>query len=102
MKNQNTKPRFVGADASVRPYNQKGITLIALIITIIVMLIIVGVTIGVAQSGNLFGKANRAVKQYSEAQIKERLDAAMVNYLAESATGKPINKKIIITNCNIL
>ena len=37
--------------------NKKGITLIALIITIIVMLILVGVTINVALNGGLFETA---------------------------------------------
>ena len=41
--------------------NQRGITLIALIITIIVMLILVAVTVSVAIDGNLFGKAEEAV-----------------------------------------
>lgn len=40
---------------------QKGITLIALIITIIIMLILVAVTVSVAVNGNLFGKAEEAV-----------------------------------------
>ena len=39
---------------------EKGITLIALIITIIVMLILVGVTINVALNGGLFSKAEDA------------------------------------------
>ena len=38
-----------------------GITLIALVITIIVMLILVGVTVSVAMQGGLFGKAREAV-----------------------------------------
>ncbi len=40
--------------------NVRGITLIALIITIIVMLILVGVTINVALNGGLFSKAREA------------------------------------------
>ena len=42
--------------------NNKGITLIALVITIIVMLILVTVTIRVATDGNLFTHASNAVK----------------------------------------
>ena len=41
--------------------NQKGITLIALVITIIVMLILVGVTVTVALNGGLFSTAQKAV-----------------------------------------
>ncbi len=40
--------------------DQKGITLVALVITIIVMLILVGVTITIAFNNGLFGKAREA------------------------------------------
>lgn len=40
----------------------KGITLIALVITIIVMLILVTVTISIATNGNLFTHAGNAAK----------------------------------------
>ena len=46
---------------------QKGITLIALVITIIVMLILVGVTITMALNGNLFNYAKDATKRTNEA-----------------------------------
>ena len=51
---------------------QKGITLIALIITIIVMLILVAVTITVAVNGGLFGYAERAATKTNEAIRKEQ------------------------------
>ena len=44
----------------------KGITLIALIITIIVMLILVGVTINVAMSGGLFTTAKEAKENFGD------------------------------------
>lgn len=46
---------------------QKGITLIALIITIIVMLILVGVTISMAVNGGLFNYAGTAVEETKNA-----------------------------------
>ena len=46
---------------------QKGITLIALIITIIVMLILVAVTITIAVNGGLFEQAGRATKETQNA-----------------------------------
>ncbi|MGN1271092.1 MAG: hypothetical protein ACI4UX_03855 [Clostridia bacterium] len=56
----------------------KGITLIALIITIIVMLILVGVTVNVALNGNLFGKAEYASEQMQiEVEKEELLSAVM-------------------------
>ena len=51
--------------------NNKGITLIALVITIIVMLILVTVTIRVATNGNLFTHAANAVKGTKEAIRQE-------------------------------
>ena len=56
----------------------KGITLIALIITIIVMLILVGVTINVALNGGLFEKAETAKVQTEKAVEEEQLMTAIV------------------------
>ena len=58
--------------------SQKGITLIALIITIIVMLILVGVTINVALNGGLFTKAEEATNQTQLASEKEQLMMAVI------------------------
>jgi len=51
--------------------SQKGITLIALIITIIVMLILVGVTVTVALNGGLFSTAQNAKEVTQEERDKE-------------------------------
>lgn len=51
--------------------SQKGITLIALVITIIVMLILVGVTITMALNGNLFNYAKDAKTQTQNALEEE-------------------------------
>ena len=63
--------------------NQKGITLIALIITIIVMLILVGVTITVALNGGLFSKVEEATTKTKIAQIQEALTLKRAEVLAE-------------------
>ncbi len=52
---------------------EKGITLVALIITIIVMLILVGVTISVALNGGLFDKAKNAAALTQKESDKEEL-----------------------------
>ncbi len=44
---------------SNKGYTNKGITLVALIVTIIIMLILVSVTVTVAINGGLFEKARR-------------------------------------------
>ena len=51
--------------------NKKGITLIALIITIIVMLILVGVTVTVSINGGLFNTAKDAANNTQEARNAE-------------------------------
>ena len=53
--------------------NKKGITLIALIITVIVMLILVGVTITVALNGGLFETATNAATETQREAERERL-----------------------------
>lgn len=50
---------------------QKGITLVALVITIIVMLILVGVSITVALNGGLFSTAKDAANNTAEARNAE-------------------------------
>ena len=51
--------------------NQKGITLVALIITIIVMLILVAVSVAVVINSNLLGAADKATGKYKEEAGKE-------------------------------
>ncbi len=62
---------------------EKGITLIALIITIIVMLVLVGVTINVAVNGGLFEKGEKAAYQTNVATIKEKLAIKKAEVLAD-------------------
>ena len=52
--------------------NNKGITLIALVITIIVMLILVSVTINMAVNGGLFEYAGRAAAETEAAKEQEK------------------------------
>lgn len=51
---------------------QKGITLVALVITIIVMLILVGVSVTVAVNGGLFTKAKEGATNTGVAANAER------------------------------
>ena len=75
--------------------NQKGITLIALVITIIVLLILAGVSIAMLAGQN--GVLTQATKSKSEtlnAEAAERinmaLNAAKTDLLAADATGKSL------------
>ena len=57
---------------------QKGITLVALVITIAIMLILAGVTINISLKGGLFSRANEATAQMQiEAEKEELLTAAL-------------------------
>ena len=51
--------------------NEKGITLIALIITIVVMLILVAVTVTTIVQSNLIGNTEKATKGWRDAETKE-------------------------------
>ena len=59
--------------------NKNGITLIALIITIIVMLILLGVTVTGAINGGLIGTSQEAKYKTQISQIKEALEEEIIN-----------------------
>ena len=63
--------------------NQRGITLVALVITIIVLLILAMVSIKIAIDGGLIGKSNEAVATYNEAKIKESIQLAVAQCYME-------------------
>ena len=65
----------------------RGITLIALIITIIVMLILVGVTVTTAINGGLFKQAQKAKTRHEEEYIKEQIQIALVSSIDERLMG---------------
>ena len=67
----------------------KGITLIALIITIIVMLILVGVTINVALNGGLFTSARKGTYQTQASIIKEQLEVEKATMVANNNGDEP-------------
>ena len=59
--------------------NNNGITLIALVITIIILLILAGISISSLTGSGLFQKAQEATTKYTEAQIKEQIEIAIYN-----------------------
>ena len=54
--------------------NCKGITLVALIITIIILLILAGIAIAQLQNNGLFGKSQQAKGKWENAQVEEELE----------------------------
>ena len=73
----------------------KGITLIALVITIIVMLILVGVTISTAVNGGLFEYAGRAVSETNKAlKAEQELAEGLIDeYLVPNGNKKELISK---------
>lgn len=65
--------------------NQKGITLIALVITIIVLLILAGVSIAMLTGPNgLLTRANDAKSDTAKAGVKEKVELAIQSVYADS------------------
>ena len=65
--------------------DERGITLIALVITIIVMLILVAVTINIAVNGGLFGYAGNAARETEQAKNDEQNWASVEGGLSTEA-----------------
>ena len=68
LKKQNTKHQILNT--------QKGITLVALIITVIVLLILAMVSIRLVMNGGIIDRAERGTQAYSEAEIQEQIKLA--------------------------
>ena len=84
--------------------NNKGITLIALVITIIVMLILVAVTISMAVNGGLFEYARNAGEQTNGAVANEQnlanLEEGMtVNDLIDKYTQNSNGENVVCEEC---
>lgn len=56
---------------------QKGITLVALVITIIILLILATISIQALTGSGLFGKAKDAEEETTKAQLKEEIELAI-------------------------
>ena len=71
--NKNSTLRSVANDYLTHPNTNKGITLIALIITVIVLLILAGTAISIAMNGgDIFGKATTAREEWNTVEAKRR------------------------------
>ena len=62
--------------------NQKGITLVALVVTIVVLIILATISISVAMNGDLIGRAEKAGEYQANAEkVTEDLQANTVKYI---------------------
>ena len=71
--------------------NNKGITLVALIITIIVLLILAMVSISLVINSGIITKSKDSVDKYSKEEIGEQLKLAYSEYQMSQYTGTPID-----------
>ena len=79
-----------------------GITLIALIITIIVLLILAGVTLNMVMGENgLFNKADLAKKQTDESQFNENIKIAALQYTIDLNADKEKAKENLENNLKL-
>ena len=70
-----------------------GITLIALVVTIIVLLILAGITIQVVLQGGIIGQANNAGEQYKIAAAREKLSITLSSAQMDKATNIKYNQE---------
>ena len=94
MNKQNLKTKEI---------NSKGITLVALIITIIVLLILAMVSISLIMNGGIIGKSKSGVDQYSNEEIGEQIKLAytehqMSQYTDDQITFQQALDKVFGTN----
>ena len=78
---------------------QNGITLIALVITIIILLILAGVVLNLTIGENgIIAKAQQAGKNYDEASAREKLELALVDLQAQKVVDSTYNETTYIDN----
>ena len=75
-----------GEKQKMKKAEEKGITLIALIITIIVMMILVGVTVNLALNGGLFSTTKEAVSRTIEEKERELIQEGYSHYIMQGYT----------------
>ena len=70
------------------PNTQNGITLVALIITIIVLLILAMVSINLVMNGGIIDKSKSAVDKYSQEEVQEQIKLAYSEWQMGQYTGE--------------
>lgn len=78
-----------------RKRNSRGVTLVALIITVIVMLLLVGVTINVALNGGLFSTTKKAKEETEMAVYREKIDSLRPILVVEEMSDGLTSKEFI-------
>ena len=73
---------------------KNGITLVALVVTIVILLILAGISISAVTQTGLFGKAKQATEKYKEAEEKERIQTELYSMQIEMNTNNDSKTKI--------
>ena len=73
---------------------EKGITLIALNITIVVLLILAVVSIKAVQDGGIITHAQNSASKMNKAQIEEKANLTKLEFITECYTNKDYKKSI--------
>ena len=75
---------------------QEGITLVALVITIIILLILAGISIQALTGTGLFEKTNQAKERTIKAQLKEEIEMAIQEIqMEEIPEGRTVDLKLL-------
>lgn len=78
--------------------NTRGITLVALVITIIVLLILAGVSLGLLLSDNgIIEKSDKSSQAYKESQAREKLEMVLLNIKANKVTDSEYTQNTYLT-----
>lgn len=77
---------------------ENGITLIALVITIIILLILAGVTISIVMNSGVIEKSQTAANDYNYEQAREKLRLAILEYNFAGYAGEQEEFEQIIEN----
>lgn len=72
-----------------------GITLVALILSVVILIVIASITIGAIKDEPILENSQTAVKQFSELQFREELEAIFLSYTSVNQRGLKINNKKI-------
>jgi len=95
VKNNNTKESgdLMKNIVNVRE-KEKGITLIALVITIVVLLILAGITVGTLNKDNGIIKEAKSSKEYAEkAELEQQVEVAII--IAKQKHKNPTREQVI-------
>lgn len=81
-----------------REFKEEGITLVALIITIIILLILAGIALSQLQENGIFDKAKTSANEYAEKSAKEKLEIKLSSLIIDKQTDSEYNENEYLTN----